>query len=189
MADIKTLWKTQNTEGTVTLANIHDNAAHFERRVRRRNMREYIAAAIAVAVLGLYVWRLPGLLAKAGSALCIAGVLYVVWQLHSRASADASPDDSSAVALVDFHRRMLIRQRDALRTVWRWYLAPLVPGMLVLLTGVYFGAVGATRVMVLSHILTWVLPLFILAFGGVWWLNAGAARRLQRRIDELDELK
>src|SRR5665213_1136508 len=122
MVDAKSLWRSQKTEEIVTLENIHARAGKFQKRVRARNLREYIAAAVVVIGFGAYIWLLPGMLAKTGSALVIAGTLYVVWQLHRRGASQNLPHESEASGFVDFHRRALVRQRDALKTVWRWYL-------------------------------------------------------------------
>jgi hypothetical protein len=182
--DIKTLWRNQKTEDTVTLENIHERAAKFQRRVRNRNRREYIAVIFVVVVFSWYIWVLPDWFHKVGSALTIVGALFVAWQLHVRGSAARLPQDGSALGDVDFHRRELVRQRDALKSVWLWYLAPLVPGMIVFVIGTYhrFERIGRP-----------VNPMFVgtivLVFAIVWMLNAWAARRMQRRIDELDRLR
>jgi Flp pilus assembly protein TadB len=189
MVDIKTLWKSQKPEDTVTLDDIRQRATKFQRRVRNRNLREYVAAAVVVVWFGWYIWALPGLLVKIGSALCIAGVLFIVWQLHRRAASQVLPREVGSTGYLDFHRKALARQRDALRTVWRWYLAPLVPGMAVMLAGVYFNAPPAMRAVVLHSILAWYLPCAVLVFGAIWWLNMWGAKRLQKRIDEIDRLQ
>lgn len=189
MADVKSLWRGQKTEETVTLEDIRNRATKFQRRVRNRNLREYAAAALAVLIFSAYIWVLPGLMVKGGSALCIAGVLYVVWQLHRRGSAQAVPAEATAAGLLDFHRQALVRQRDAVRSVWRWYLGPPLPGMIVMLAAVWYNAAPAARTGRLVIVLAATVALIVFTFGTIWWLNAYGAKKLQQRIDEIDRLR
>jgi len=179
----KTIWTAQPTEGfAMPLDQLHAQAAKLHRTVQRRNLGEYIAAAIVIAAFGLYVFILPGVLFKAGSLLVIAGTLVVVWQLRRRASAEPLPLDASLAELVAFHRRELIHQRDALRSVATWYLAPFVPGMTLFIAGFAFaaplGRLGVPVALMMAAICAAV-------FAGVWRLNVWGASRLQKRIDAL----
>ena len=61
----------------------------------------------------------------------IAGALTVMFELHRRGSARTAPADLGLSTCIDFHRKSLERQRDALRTVWIWYLLPFVPGLAI----------------------------------------------------------
>lgn len=188
MPDIKTLWRNQKTEETVTLENLQARAGVFQQRIRRRNFIEYAAAAFVIPVFAFYIYALPGMLVKLGSGLCIAGLLYIVWQLHRRGSAEDLPE-TSALGLIDFHRRALARQRDALLTVWKWYLAPIVPGFLVMMAGFYFDAPEQMRAKVLYAVMTRLVPLIALVFGFILFANGRGAKKLQKKIDELDTMK
>jgi hypothetical protein len=181
--DIKDIWSTQATEGfTMSLDEIRARSMKLQHTVRNRNLREYSAAVFVVILFGFYTWIFPNLVMKAGSVLIILGTLIVVWQLHKRGSAQASPLGVSVHEHIAFHRRELIRQRDALRSVPIWYLAPFVPGLVVFLVGLSLQAPS-----------TWLSLLTIgaaagfcaLVFGLVWWLNKWAASQLQKQIDAL----
>jgi Flp pilus assembly protein TadB len=102
-----------------------------------------------------------------------------VYQLYSRASAKTVPADLGLTGSLEFHRRELVRQRDMVESVWSWYLAPFVPGLLVFIKGV-FPKHGPGFVLALAF--------HALVFGGIWWLNRRGARRLTRQIAELDNL-
>ncbi|MBU6298922.1 MAG: hypothetical protein KGJ79_07465 [Alphaproteobacteria bacterium] len=187
--DIKTLWRNQKTEDTVTLENIHEKAGKFQRRIHNRNRREYIGVVIVVLVFGWYVWALPGWMTKAGSALAIVAALFVAWQLHRRAPARKVPD-GSGMGLVDFHRRELVRQRDALRSIWLWYILPFMPGIMLMMLGRWFQFHAAGRPLDLDHLIIVLCTVIVaLVFGIVWLLNVLGAARLQRKIDDLDKLK
>jgi len=183
---MKQIWQSQPTEGVrMSVAEVQARAGKFQRRILRRNMREYVAAAAMMVFFTYEFWRAEDLLARIGFALIIAGIGYLAWQLHSRGSSSALPKDVGLSSFIDFQRRELVRQRDALRSVWRWYLGPLVPGMAMLI--VAFGRANPGH---LRH-MNLIAAIYAAAVGAVFVaiarLNSSAARRLQRQIDELDE--
>jgi hypothetical protein len=189
--DLKNLWQSQNVEATpMSLDEIRRRAGRFHSRIRWRNMREYAAMAFVVATFGYYIYKFPDPLMRAGSVLVIAGAIYMAWQLHKRAPANTPPADGVLASCLEFHIQELERQRHALSTVWSWYLAPALPGLIVFLTG----CVSAGRASLRHHgallVLWWIglMGIMGLAFWGVWKLNQRAAWKLQRRIDELQSL-
>jgi uncharacterized membrane protein YedE/YeeE len=188
--DAKTLWRKQPSEETVvTLDNIRHKAEMFQSQVQWRNRREYLVAPLVVVWLGVCLWILPGWMIKTGSALLIIAVLFVVWQLHKRGAAEMLPGNSG-MPLVVFHREALIRQRDALRSVGTWALAPFIPGVVFMVLGRYFQSHAPGRTLAWDRqiiILSAVVVALIL--GIVWLLNAWGAERLQRKIDQLDGLR
>ena len=122
----------------------------------------------------------------------IAGTVYSMVVLHRNGSARRVPAALVGGSCVDFHRDELRRQRDLLLGVWRWYLLPLVPGLLVFLTGglvqaLQLPGVSARRGVVLAGFGAVALALALLLLG-VAKLNHWAARRLQRELDALEEL-
>ena len=176
--DPQTLWQSQQSEhAPLSLAEIHDRSRAFQARIRRRNLVEYAACVFVVlgfapALFARVNWMIP-----TASALIIAATLFVAWQLHRRGSSARSPE--SGAALTDFHRTQLTRQRDAVRSVAAWYIAPFVPGMLLLLTGVWFVPRSNHLAVLLTAVLTAVI------FTSTWWLNQKAATRLQQQLDAL----
>jgi len=184
------IWRKQQTKDTaVTLANIHERAHKFQSHVRRRNMREYAAALVVVLVFGFYFWIFPGWMMKMGSALSIVATVFVVWQLHMRGAAHVLTANSG-MPLVEVHRAELMRQRDLLKSVGVWYLAPFVPGSMLIVLGRYFQVHVPGRTLAWDHqIILMAAVVVALIFGIVWLLNAWGAERLQRRIDQLDSLR
>lgn len=176
--DPRKLWQSQDAEDvTITLEEIRKRAARFEKRIQRRNVREYAAGAVVIVwslvvcwIRHLHGWRL------APYALLLAGTIYIMFQLRRRASIRAVPADADTKTLIEFHRRELERQRDALRTVWRWYLLPWVP---------FFAAsavqAGIDRGITAGLVLA---MLSVAVVAGVWALNQWAARRLECKIQE-----
>jgi len=181
--DIKTLWQNQATEYVpMPLEEVRKKAGRLHSRVHWRNIREYAAMAVLVPVFGFYIWLFPAPLMRLGSALIIAAMFYVAWQLHKRGATDKLPADDSASTWTGYYRRELERQRDALQRVWTWYLGPMVPGLVVFLVGASLQTPHAAQKQ------AWIASTAALCtavFGGVWALNAWVARKLQRKIDEL----
>jgi membrane protein DedA with SNARE-associated domain len=88
------------------------------------------------------------------------------------------------VPCIDFQRRELERQCDFHRNIWKWYLGPLIPGLVVLICA------GATanpghmkypRLFLVSYSLACAVAFYMI---GKW--NHNLARKVQSRIDELD---
>jgi hypothetical protein len=104
-----------------------------------------------------------------------------MFQLHRRGSARALPADAGLRASLDFHLRELERQRDALHTVWLWYLLPFVPGFVAALV------VQAAESGITARLIVFGIFLVLLLFG-LWGLNEWAARKIDGRIQELRKM-
>jgi len=189
MTDVKSLWRNQKTEETVTLENIHRTAERFQRRTRRALLIEYGASAFVVAVFGFYIWALPGSMVKAGSALCIAGVLFIVWQMHKRMASKHVPDLSGS-GLIEFHRQELLRQRDAVKSAWLWYILPLVPGMVLMMLGRWYQLHASWRSLAWDHeVIALCSVIILLGIGIIRLVQALRVAKLQKKIDELEKLR
>jgi len=190
--DMKDLWQSQPTEPPgIRPEELRRKMNKFERRIFRRNVREYAAGAIVIAIFGYYEWGFRELFVRLGAGLVIAGTLYVMYQLHQRASRRPAPADLGSSTCIEFHRKSLERQRDALRTVWSWYLLPFAPGLSVLVIGsiasqraAHPGNLGGLVISILAS--QGIIPA---VFFAIWKLNRRAADRLQTQIDELNALR
>jgi hypothetical protein len=126
--DMRNVWQNQELEGIrMSINEIRQKAGRFQKTILRRNGREYVAALVVVLFLGFNLWRTTDLLIQTGFGLEIAGILYVVWQLHRKGSSRSVPAEMGLASCLEFHRSELERQRDLLRSVWRWYLGPWFP--------------------------------------------------------------
>src|SRR4051812_26168128 len=109
------VWQNQPVENaSMPLEEIRRKARQFEITIRNRNRRECIAAVFVLAAFTYYMFRFPYPVARTGFGLTIAGTLYVVYQLHRRASAESMSQDMGLTSSLSFHRTELVRQRDAL---------------------------------------------------------------------------
>lgn len=183
--DPQILWQSQAMEyDPMTLAQIHAKATTLQSKVRRRNVREYLASIVVIAAFSPVLLQRGSWLMQAGALLIIAATAFVAWQIHRRGSAQPAPDGGEA--LIDAYRQQLIRQRDALRSVGAWYLAPFAPGMALLMLGRWFQHHAAHRPIGLDHLVIALSTAAVaLVFLVVWLVNRRGADRLQRRIDEL----
>jgi hypothetical protein len=179
--DPRNLWQNQeqaeDEKMTITIDEIRRRAGRLERRIRWRNLRECGAGAVVIAFFSVQLWRGHGW-RLTPALLLIAGTLYVMFQLHRRGAARSLPADAGLSASLDFHLRELERQRDALQTVWLWYLLPFVPGFLAA-----FVVTAIDRGINARIIISGVVGVLLLV--GIWRLNEWAARKLDLKIQEL----
>lgn len=183
---VKQAWQASvEIAGAPPLEEVRKGAGRFYRFVWWRNFTEYAACAVVVVGFAYYVFTLPMLLQRVGSAAIVLAALYVAWQLHRRASA-VPPEAAGTLPLYEFIRAQLVRHRDALRGVFWWYMLPFLPGLVLVLAGSLYapdthpdgpGWRDAVGVTVMAAV-----------FYGVWWLNQRAVRKLQSHIDEIDAL-
>lgn len=172
--------------GALPLEDVRKGADKLYRKIRLRNSIEYVACAVVVVLGVSRVLTLEYMHQKVGMTLLVLAALSVVWQLHRRASA-VSPERAGEVPLYLFLRAQLVRQRDALREVFWWYLLPFVPGFAVIFVGN-----GIVPEIERAGPPIWVRWLTLAgiagAFGAIWWINQLAAGKLQGHIDEIDAL-
>ncbi len=164
----------------LNIDDLVEDARAFQRKIRWRNRMEYAAGFFGVAIYLVYIWVFDNLWIRAGSLLFVFGGLTVFYQLHKRASSKPVP---TVTDCVEFHRRELQRQRDALRSIVRWYVGPLIPGAIVFSIGIAVRHPWNPLVILSIAALLWVGTGML-----VYKLNQWGARKLQREIDDLSEL-
>jgi hypothetical protein len=176
------IWQSQPVEGIKMSAEaLRQRSGKFEKMFRRRNIREYVASLLAAVGFGYFFVTTQAVLFRIAYILFIAGLGWVVFQLHRKGSSRSMPATMGTSTSLQFFRSELERQRDVVKNVWPWYLAPLVPGFVVLTVG--YALARPYPVGVVSAVLLdgFIAVLFFL----VWKMNQRAARCLQRTIDEL----
>lgn len=191
--DLGKLWRTQIPEPVIISPDeLHQKARKLQKTVFRRNVREYVALALGIASFGYYFLTFHSALVRLGCSLTIAGILYVAYQLHKRVSARSLPADMALNTCLAFHRAELDRQRRAVRNVWKWYLLPFVPGMLLFLVGLFVFVNQQPGAHSHAAIVVGVFGLTAAAWAGVFVLiaklNQSAARKLDRQIEMLDAM-
>ena len=186
--DPKTLWKGQDViPQTLTPATLESRVRQLDDRISKRNRFEYLTGGVATAgSLLLGVWLLlggpygqPDLMVGGGFMALAVGTLIAIMQLRRKTGGVALLD--GAQPSIDSYRAELVRQRDALRSVLGWYIAPFLPGFILI-----YGASFLDPSTVLWAAL---LPAVITAAFLVWvvWANRRAAARIDKEIVALDQ--
>ena len=176
------LWQQQPVEGVqMSAAAIRLRAGKFERRISRRNLREYVISVLVIAGFSYFFITTPGILPRITWALFIAGMIFIMIQLYLKGTPRKLPAEVGQASSIDFFRNELVRQRDLVKDVWPWYLAPLVPGYI---------ALNVQMAVKVSRPSMWLTiaaldAVFVALFYGVWRMNMRAARCLDRMITDL----
>jgi len=180
--NLQALWQSQSSEQPVmSLEQIREKARYLERRVVRRNRREYVAAVFVAVAYGGILWRAPSAAVRIGAALILAATAVVCYRLRVYGSAASLQDNVGINNSLEFYRAQLERQRDLLRSVWIWFLLPFVPGFVV-------GLIGYARAQPSHQAATIVYSVLAMLLGiGLHLLNHRAAVRLQRVLDRLKD--
>ena len=180
--DLKTVWQSQHPEATqMSIDEIRTRARNFDRKIRRRNLREYIAAALIAAAFTFFAWHNSwSTIIRVGYLSVAAGALCFAYELHRRGSSRTEPKELGTLGCLDFHLRQLERQRKLLDDSWKWMIW-LIPGMAVLMAGALATAPIRKAAPFLVIACAWTATWF-------WMMlkrNKRKARVLQREIDEL----
>jgi hypothetical protein len=185
---VRAAWRSEDEElYLVSVEELRARAEQLSAGVHRRNLAEYLAGAVVAVVDGYYFFHFGSLLARAGSALMLAAIAWIVMHLHQHGSTGAMP--AQAQRSLDFLTGELMRQRDLLRNVWNWYLLPLVPGMTLFLLGLHaIRGVGGSP-LVSERAIVQTVAGCVLGFALIAFANNRSAGRLQRQIDHLNSLK
>jgi len=189
--DIRSLWQSMPVEPvSISMDEMRARTQKFKQKIRRRNYIEYVASVLVVAIFGWYAtFPLPATpLWPIANLMIIGGILLVVWNLHRKARASSPPSDASAATLVDFQRAECTRQRDALKTAWRWYILPVVPGLILWFIAVAVGIPAKDPVRA-AIMLSGTALVVLVVFAAIILLNLLGAAHLQRQIDALDRYK
>ncbi len=165
--------------------DIHVRATRLQAQVRARNFVEYACSTFVVLGMGWIALLIPEPIVRLGALLIAFGAIVVSCQLLVRTRIRESKNKQPRDVGVAEYRSELERQREALLSVWRWYLLPFVPGIVVFIVGVAFApSAGMPMLESISLSVTGLgFAAIVMAF--VWLLNLLAARTLQAEIRAL----
>lgn len=179
-------WQRQALDAPrINLAYLRHRTETLRRRSRIRNAFEYVGGIAAIAFTVSVGWDFirPRPLMSLSIVLWVLAILYILLQWHRRASAEDPAEQLGTLDALQFYRQQLVRQRDARRGNWRWWLLPLTP-CLVLMFASFIVEVSPTPWVAIIGLAAWVV------FGVVMGIASyeRVARGLQREIDALDSL-
>ena len=182
---IKALWRAQSTEvPAMSVSYVRHRTGELHRTFRIRSWLEQGAGLLALAGCLVVMLMAPHPWVQSAAALILIGVAYGMWQWRRRtASFRTDPSESSAASL-SFYKRELERKRDIHRTLWRWYVLPMAPGVVAMLSWNFFGDPQTRGTSapwgVLGMLVVWLL--FSLIY------ERYKAAQCQREIDALSAL-
>lgn len=180
-AHVQTLWQDQPVEGgRMSLDELRYRSQRLTRIIGRRNTKEYAAGAVVIVMFGYMAFVLPLPIMRVGAAMSVAGAMFIIYHLHRHGTARAMPADLGLTSCLQFHRAELERQRDLLRGVWKWYLGPLIPGMILF----YLGPLLAHPERAANTLWMFAGTVAFFALIGEW--NRRVAKRYQAGIDALE---
>lgn len=174
--DIRDIWnELSDEEYVMKIDQIRMKSESFAKTIKWRNIREYGAAVFVIFMFAYYAFASEFMLIKIGSLCNIAAAFFVMAQLSKRsASTSVNP---GAEPIISFHRKQLEKERNSLRSVWAWYVLPIVPG--TALFAVWFAQTRPEAEFVRYFAVFLLINIFVLLF------NAWGARQLQKEIDAL----
>ncbi len=177
------LWQSQPVEGVkMSVEEIRKRANKFENKIVRRNRREIVSCFIVSALFLYFLVDTPYLVFRISYGMFILAMIWIAIQIRRKGAVNSLPVELGASSSLQFFRAELERHRDVLKNVWPWYLAPMLPGYIMMSIG--YAITFPQRVRWFGVIAFDVFS--ILLFIGIWKMNARAARCVQRSIDELD---
>lgn len=184
---IRDLWTNQPSESfTMSVEEIRSRATKLQSVVQRRNFREFAVGAVLIVLFSWSTYAAGTLLGKLGSAMIAAGVAFVLWRLYVVARAATKDEMAVTGSWASFYRQELVRQRDALQSIWWWYLGPLIPGM-----ALHWLAAALKAIESEASFWAWTTTVLgiafsVVVFALVGFANKRAAQGLQAEIEALD---
>ncbi|APR78219.1 Hypothetical protein A7982_03566 [Minicystis rosea] len=172
----------------VDLDVVRRRAEAFSRRTRRRNAREIAAGALVVLGGIAIATHAPTRLGMLGGVAMALGATIVSLFIVLRARNHPAPAPTAPTReVLAYERAQLERQARLLERVWIWYLAPLLPSIVLiyaesLLRALEGGGPGRNAGIAVA------VGLFVATIAFFVWLgrmNARAARKLREQMAKL----
>jgi hypothetical protein len=103
---LQALWQSQPpSERAMSIEEVREKTRRLERRVVRRNRREYIAAVVVLVGYGWILRRAPSPAVRVGAGLIIAATIFICYQLRVHGSAASLQADVGNQKLSGFLSR------------------------------------------------------------------------------------
>ncbi len=116
----------------ISISEIRQQSNAFERKMKFRNWREYVAASIIVVAFGYRAFRAHSSLESASCVELVASAIWITATLVKKSADDPGPN-ATLKQLLTYHRAQLDRQIKLLSRVVAWYLAPIAVGLVGIL--------------------------------------------------------
>jgi len=112
---------------------LRERSGRLARKVATRKWGETIAGAVSMLLLAALGVRVTGApLLRLTCVLLVVGEGIVIAGMWRRSAPGVAPVGTSTAEFLGYYRGELARERDFLKTLVRWYLAPVAPGIFLL---------------------------------------------------------
>ena len=121
-----------NEEVRSVMEMVEKQVIQLDRKVLRRNVREYAAAALVAVAFAAMASAADTLLAQIGNATVSAAGVWIIlflWWMHRSTPAplpEASSDAYRNALLAKYDRQIFLT-----RTAWAWYVLPFTTGLVL----------------------------------------------------------
>ena len=159
----------------------------FLRSVRRGNMRLLLAALlVAVVLLGMMGKSedLHSSSARIAGTVIVVLTLYVIFQVHRKGAVGAMPPETGTSAARDVYRAQLQRRREALHSVWWWYIGPMLA--ILMAFALQFPLAHPDEPGLWLNITPFTLLAVVWSVGAIWQFRR-EEQKLQKEIDTFDK--
>ncbi len=189
--ELRNLWCGQplatGMKGEEIMAAVQNRIHRFDRMIARRNLTEYIAAGLVIALFSWFAFRTNDSLMRAGFLVIASGAAWIIFYLFRYGNGPVSADPAqSSTGYVQALAERYDQQIRLLKTVKYWYLLPMYVGLLITSVALYREHAAA---------MPWwsalIMPaIYTAVFAGIWWLNeVVAVGRLRQERAGLQSLK
>jgi len=145
--ELEIIWKNSTKAEVVKidkpefLTDIDLQLKYFDKNIKKRDRREYIAAAIVTLTFGTGFFFFTGILSKLGLLL---GALYGILVIIVLQNAKKQKPDNYSLPIKEYlvqHRKYLVKERNLLKNVIYWYILPPFIGSVLFCIGQYTGVI------------------------------------------------
>ena len=177
--DLKALWQTASDDRPpVDIEAVKEQAHRFQRKIRRRNALEWLAAGAVVVLFGRGALGAESFVLQLGHAMIVAAAVGIAVFLWRKGRVDLAFDPTvDTQTFVRAHADALLGQARLLATAPLWYVLPIALGV-TLLVGARFPEPGS---MMWPWLLSTALNVLILA--AVAWVNLRASQKLRAEAE------
>lgn len=138
--DAKDAWQDAEASSGDALSNeallslVKTEADAFDEKIRRRDRRERIAAAVVFLGFSVMLFD-PSWWVRAGALVVMASSALIVWTLQRARSSESPASEQPVAEVIRAERRKVRRQIRLLESVLWWYIAPTALGLGLIVIG------------------------------------------------------
>jgi Flp pilus assembly protein TadB len=173
--ELKTIWKKQEIKNRESLSKeqlsvlLNNKMISFDEKIKSRDRREIGAAIFVSFIFGILLFVMDSIWTKLGCVTIILACGFISYKLitERRAAIDKKSNPNTTFKEnLQFELQKVETQRNLLKNIVWWYIAPIFLGSLFFFIGIYGG------ITLILHII-----FMIVVSGLVWGLNQHAVSK------------